>query len=307
MKQLTSILCIGATALACNARTTTEGPSAEKAAHEETQRADQPADERKTVRADQAAKAEAAKPSQAETERKRAVVVENVGVFRPANELRNAIDRTVSVADANGDGKISRAEASGAMNFVLGGFFFRADENGDGKITKEERKQARAAFAEQHPEVERMLTAFAETAAVQEVMKQLDADVEQTLELKQARSTIGNAVDGIFDALDENNDRVITALEADQAFNVFAAEMGRAAFERADVDNDGHMTFEEMQKSAAPALRQIFEAADNDDNGKLSETEAASMMSWLAERMDLMAERGYDWASRFTETSMVTR
>jgi Ca2+-binding EF-hand superfamily protein len=213
----------------------------------------------------------------------------------------------MSVADSNGDGKISRDEATSALNFVVGGFFFRADADGDGKITAEERKAARADFAKNHPELENLMLTFANSTPVQTLVSNLDANVDQTLDLKQTRATIRGTVDGIFDAVDKNSDDIITVDEADRGFNVGAAALGRAAFAKADADNDGKMTLQEFQSSLQGTLKRAFEAADANDDGKLTDDEAASTMWWLSERVDAAAERGYEALSNLTGASAIEK
>lgn len=231
------------------------------------------------------------------------VEVANVGRVQVAPELQKAASWAMAVADSNGDGKITRDEANGALNFVIGGFFFRADADADGKITPQERKEARADFAKDHPEVEYLLTTFAQNAAVKTLMTSLDVNFNQTIELKQTRSTIREAVDGVFDSLDKNSDETISASEASRGLHVAAAALGRAAFMKADADGDGEMTLAELRTSLDAPLKRAFEAADSNDDGKLTDGEAASMMWWFGERVDAASEYGYEALSTVTKVS----
>jgi Ca2+-binding EF-hand superfamily protein len=235
------------------------------------------------------------------------VAITDLGRLRMAPELRKSVSRAMSIADSNGDRKISREEATSALNFVVGGFFFRADADGDGKITVQERRQARADFAKHHPELESLMVAFAKSAPVETLANSLDANIDQTIDLKQTRSTIRGAVDGIFDAVDKNSDDIITVDEADRGFNVGAAALGRAAFAKADADNDGNMTLKEFQSSLEGPLKRAFETADANDDGTLTGDEAASTLWWLSERVDSAAERAYDALSDVTGASAIEK
>ncbi len=236
-----------------------------------------------------------------------AMVVDNVGRVQAASELQKAFSWAMAVADSNGDGKITRDEANGALNFVIGGFFFRADADADGKITPKERKEARADFAKDHPEVGNLLTSFSKNAAVKTLMTSLDTDFDQTIELKQTRSTIREAVDGIFNSVDKNSDDTISASEVNRSFHVAAASWGRAAFTKADADADGKLTLDEFQASLDAPSKRAFEAADTNHDGKLTDGEAASMMWWLSERVDAASERGYEALSNVTKVSAVRK
>jgi Ca2+-binding EF-hand superfamily protein len=246
-------------------------------------------------------------PAQAQQLAPASVKVENVGSVRIAPELQKAVTRAMSIADANADGAITRDEAVGALNFVVGGFFFRADADADGKITPNERKTARIEFAKEHPEVEGLLTSFSQSAAVKALMRSLDANLDQTIELKQTRATIRDAVDGIFKAVDKDNNGIISAQEADNGFNVAAGALGRSAFTAADANSDGKMTLSEFKSSLEAPLKRAFEAVDANNDSQLTAEEAARMMWWLSERVDVAAERGYDAVSKAVGTPAANR
>jgi Ca2+-binding EF-hand superfamily protein len=235
------------------------------------------------------------------------LAVDNLGRVQAAPELQQAVSWAMAVADSNGDGKITRDELNGALNFVIGGFFFRADANADGRITPKERAEARADFAKDHPEVGHLLTPFSTSAAVKTLMASLDINFEQTIELKQTRSTIREAVDGIFDSVDKNSDDTISASEANQSFHEAAAALGRAAFARADTNSDGSMTLDEFHVSLNAPLKRAFESADANDDGKLTDAEAASMMWWFGERIDAASGYGYEALSNVTTVSLAKK
>jgi hypothetical protein len=108
--------------------------------------------------------------------------VNRVDRAQAAPELQQTVARATRFVDSNGDGKLTREEVTGALNFVVGGFFFRTDKNADGKVTPTERRQAD--FAKDHPEVNTLLGALSKHTAVKRLMTSLDANLDQTLELK---------------------------------------------------------------------------------------------------------------------------
>lgn len=300
MRRTTTLLLVGTLGAACNRSMEPETNETETPEPKDTSVATAPAE---PAEVEPRPTREGADPGTVPA----AVTVENLGRFRVAPELQKSVSRALAVADANGDGKITRDEANSGLNFVIGGFFFRADADGDGKITPEERKEARAEFARNNPELDNLLVSFADSGPVKALMERLDTDVEETLDLKQTRSAIRRAVDGIYDAVDKNSDDTITVEEADRGFNVAAAKLGRAAFSKADADDDGKMTLKEFQAALDGPLQRAFEAADANDDGQLSDDEAASMMWWLSERVDAAAERGYQVISDVTEASSIRK
>jgi Ca2+-binding EF-hand superfamily protein len=233
--------------------------------------------------------------------------IEHLGSARMAPGLQRSVSRVIAVADSNTDGKVSREEATSALNFVVGGFFFRADADGDGKITVAERRQARDDLAKRHREFHQILTTFASSKPIEKLMTTLDADVDQTIDLAQTRSAIRGVVDGIYEAVDLNSDDIITLAEADRGFNVGASALGRAAFRQGDADGNGKITLEEFQSSLDPPLKRAFEVADANDDGSLTDEEAASVMWWLTERVDSIAEHGYEALSHITEGSVIRK
>jgi Ca2+-binding EF-hand superfamily protein len=304
MRTTTTILLLGTLGIAC------QGASDPKPKLEDEVTRVAPTTVEATAGAQSASRAES--PEEAgEKQTAKAVPAsvraERIGWIRTAPELENVVSRTMAVVDSNSDGNITREEANGALNFVIGGFFFRADVNADGKITPKERKEARADLAMDHPEVSSLLTSLSTSAAIKTLTTSLDANIDQTIELKQARSTVREAVDAIFTALDENSDDVITAKEAAGGFAVAAAEAGRAVFRHADADNDGKMTIEEFQASLKPPLKRVFEAADTDNDGKLSGDEASSMMWWLSERVEAASVGGHELLANLSEASSPER
>lgn len=200
---------------------------------------------------------------------------------QPGAEIEQTASRLVELADANGDGKVSRDEAQSLTNFVVGGFFFRADTNGDGTVTPDEGRQARNDFMRQNPEIAalfrgvRSATGKSPFATLAQIV---DVDYGKPLTLAEARDAARNAVNDLYGVADTNHDGVITLAEAREAAGQGTRVLGNEAFQAADTDHDGKLTPTELENALRPAADAAFKMADTNDDGKLSEEEAAVAM-----------------------------
>jgi hypothetical protein len=207
---------------------------------------------------------------------------------RPTAEVEQTADRLLEMADTNGDGNISREEATSAANFLLGGFFFRADANGDGTVTPDEGRQVRAELMNQHPAIANLLHEVRDMTgqspfAVMAMM--LDIDYGKPLTVVEARDAAKRAGDGLFALTDGNKDGLITAAEAREAAASGSRSLGRAAFQAADTDRNGRLSFQEFQAALQGPARVAFDLANTSKTGQLSESEAANAVSKLMSRV----------------------
>jgi Ca2+-binding EF-hand superfamily protein len=225
------------------------------------------------------------------------VKVQKLGECSAAPQMKQWATRARDVADANGDGVVSKTEASGALNFLVGGLFFRADANADGKLSAQERKQARKDLVEQYPDLGGALTSLATNERFSNLLSAVDERVPETVELAKVRAGANEAVEHVFATMDLNSDNEISRVEVDEGINLAFAAAGRFAFSRADGNSDKRLTKEEFTGALKTPLERAFDAADVNKNGSLSEAEAASMMAWVSERIDVVGERGYDVVS----------
>ena len=227
------------------------------------------------------------------------VKVQKLGECSAAPQMKQWVSRARDVADANGDGVVSKTEASGALNFLVGGLFFRADANADGKLSPQERKQAKKDLLDQYPEVGGALTSLASNERFSKLLSAVDERLPETIELAQVREGANEAIDHVFSTMDLNSDNKISRVEVDEGVNLAFAAAGRFAFNQADSNNDKRLTKEEFTSALKTPLEKAFDAADANNDGSLSETEAASMMAWMSERVDAVGERGYEALSGF--------
>ncbi|MFS8067007.1 MAG: EF-hand domain-containing protein [Byssovorax sp.] len=207
---------------------------------------------------------------------------------RPTAEVEQTADRLIEMADTNGDGKISRIEATSTANFLLGGFFFRADTNGDGTVTPEEGRQAREELMSQRPALASLLrevrgmtgqSPFAFMAMM------LDVEYGKPLTVAEARDAAKRAGDGIFALADGDKDGFITAAEAREAAASGSRMLGHAAFQAADTDKNGRLSFQEFQGALQGPARVAFDLANTSKTGELSEAEAANAANALMGRL----------------------
>ncbi len=206
------------------------------------------------------------------------------------NDVAATLSRLFDAADADGDGKISKAEASAAASFLVGGAFVRADANGDGVVTPEEGRDARTQFMQQHPQIAQLLdevrkttgqNPFAALAAITAI------DTNQPLRLNDVRKATQSAVDQVFLVADTNHDGFITRDEARLAGLQVAGRLEQSAFQSADKNHDGKLTPDEFQQALNPAAKAVFDMADTNKDGYLSEAEAAAAAGQVAQRLGM--------------------
>lgn len=280
MKKLLIPISVGLLALGCQTETEV-APTHETA----TPKTGQPTTAEKTP----AAKNDPGTPSTNDD----VVLTSPVGTCRPSDQMESVVSQLIDHADANHDGKISKKEAQGLMNFVLGGFFFRADENGDGKVTPAEGRAARQEFAEQNPalaallqEAKRIKKATGESPLVR-IADMMDIDYTKPLAASDVREAAHSALDDLFGLVDANRDGTLTLAEAREASRAGAEALGHQAFAAADTNSDGSVDMNELDKAVEDNLRIAFSAADRNNDGKLTEAESAAAFGALARQLGL--------------------
>ncbi|WP_437640515.1 hypothetical protein [Sorangium sp. So ce854] len=207
---------------------------------------------------------------------------------RPEAEVEATMTRLVALADANGDGALSKEETLGLTNIVVGGFFFRADANGDGVVTPEEGRSVRAEFMQQNPAAAALFEEARRTtgrSAFATMARLFDVDYGKPLTIAEARDAARDAVDDLYRAADQNRDGILARAEASAVVWEGARALGRSAFAAADGDRNGRLTVEEFQAALQGPAKVAFSLADVNNDGELTEGEAASAMGQLVKRL----------------------
>ena len=208
---------------------------------------------------------------------------------RPGAQVSAAFQRLVEFADPNGDGAVTRAEASSAANFLVGGFFFRADENGDGTVTPAEGLQARKDFAAGQPLAASLLRQVeAQTGGkgpLAQIAQMLDIQYSQPVKAEQARGAARSAVDDLFAAADSDKNQTITQEEASAASWEGARAAGEAMFRSIDENGDKQLTVAEFRKSLEVPAGVAFKAADRNSDGRLTQDEAGTAIAGVVKQL----------------------
>ncbi|AUX29045.1 MULTISPECIES: EF-hand domain-containing protein [Sorangium] len=209
---------------------------------------------------------------------------------RPEAEVEAAMTRLIALADANQDGALSKDEALGLTNVVVGGFFFRADENGDGVVTPEEGRKVRAEFMNQNPAAAALFQEARRTTGKSPfatLARLFDVDYGKPLPIAEARDAARAAVEDLYRAADQNRDGILSRAEASAVVWDGARALGRSAFEAADGDRNGRLTLQEFQAALQEPAKVAFAMADTNNDGQLTEEEGARAMGQLVKRLGI--------------------
>lgn len=208
---------------------------------------------------------------------------------RPSAQVSASLNRLVSFADPNGDGSVTRAEATSAANFLVGGFFFRADQNADGTVTPKEGRQAREEFVQEQPALSSLLQSARESGAKRPfatIANMLDVDYGQPVKAEQARAAARSAVDDLFASVDQNKDGKLTEAEARQASIAGVQTIARDVFRSIDTNNNQQLSSAEFLKGLEGPAQLAFDMADKNSDGQLSQAEASGAISQIASQFD---------------------
>jgi len=206
------------------------------------------------------------------------------GPIDSMSDLQDTAKMAFKLADANNDGLISQKEAVDAGNLLVGGVFFRADADGDGKVTKAEGDQAREALLNQRPLLrfvfERGQQEASQTGDKEKIdqaraqfMNMVDANKDGSIDATELRQAVQTTVQGLFLTADRSGDGQLDPSELNGA----VVEIGRAglqtAFKTADADNNGAVSREEFDKAIVKPANVVFRVIDANNDGQITNEE----------------------------------
>lgn len=204
-------------------------------------------------------------------------------VCEPTSAAVSGLERAARFADANGDGKVSRAEALAVANFAVGGAFFRADENGDGTITPAEGRLVRQEFMRNNPELAALFKQLQKSGEkpFAQVATLLDIDYGKALTTADARAAARRLVDDVYARGDKNGDGAIGLDEARALAEDATRSLGTSAFNAADKDQNHALNETELRGLADGAASRAFAMLDRDHDGRLTMAEASGLLNQL--------------------------
>lgn len=230
----------------------------------------------------------AARPDPARGGQQRTMLVGGVAACQPTGEVNAMVSRWIEVADADGNGQISKTEAQAFTNFVIGGFFFRADTDGDGIVRPEEGRAARSELITQYPALATLLEqarSVAGESPFKAVADMIGVEYGKPLSADDARHAARGAMNDLFKVVDDDDDGTITPAEARAASWEAVRALGRRAFRSGDANQDGKLDKAEFQSAVGATAQVAFEAGDANDDGSLTEQEAAVALGGIVRRL----------------------
>ncbi len=223
------------------------------------------------------------------------VGIPGVASCQPSSQMDSMVTRWVQLADADGNRQISKKEAQSFTNFVIGGAFFRADDNGDGVVSPEEGRTLRSEFLEQYSALA-MLLNQARSAVGESPFKAIadmvNLEYGKPLRAEDARAAARGVLDDLFEVADGDENGTITLAEARDASWRAAQALGQQLFKSVDANGDARLELAEFQKAVGSTTALAFKAGDINDNGSLTEQEAAIALSGVISRLGIPAASG---------------
>jgi Ca2+-binding EF-hand superfamily protein len=218
----------------------------------------------------------------------------------PIDSLRDLQDTgrmIFMMADTNHDGQVSQKEAVDAAYLTVGGFFFRADANGDGTVTRDEARAAREAYLGQNPwmryivetvRVQRNQQNSNQPNPLQNVLTVLDSNNDKQVQASELRQLVQTTVQSAFAAADTNRDGQLSPSEVNAATAGAARAVAQAAFQQADTDNNGALSRAEYDKAIIQPADVLFQIADLNHDGQLSQQEAQTISRTIVRQARMM-------------------
>lgn len=218
-----------------------------------------------------------------------AIEISGLASCQPSANLTDALSRTIDVADADGNGEISKDEAYSSADFLVGGFFFSADTNGDGSISPAEGKAARKTLMARYPSLGYLLRQTGGATAVGQsagsLAELLDIDYAKPVSAAELRSAGHLLVDQVFAHADSDKNGSLTVAEARAASLRGVHALGHAAFQSTDHNHDGKIDLEEFRSALEAPAKVAFELSDQNRDGALTEGEGALAISRLVSHL----------------------
>lgn len=216
------------------------------------------------------------------------------GPIDSLHDVQDSLRMAFMAADQNHDGLLSQQEAIDAGNLMVGGMFFAADANGDAKVTKDEAAAIRKKVLQQNPILRFALQRaknpnqknLAGTEALNGVSELLDTDNDQTLSATEVRQAVQSAVKGAFAIADTNRDGQLSPTEMNSAVFAFARAAVDSAFQMADKDNNGSLSKDEFTQALVDPAHSAFDILDANLDGELTTQELERATRVLADQFN---------------------
>lgn len=162
-----------------------------------------------------------------------------------------ALPGLLNKADANEDGKITFKELKAVAPKMTEERFKRMDQDGDGVLTKKDRPKPG------------------------ELLKKADKNEDGKITFKELKTVAPKMTQEKFNHMDRNKDGVISKEDRPEGQGRPRGRKpdGKGLLKKADADNDGKITLEELKAVAPKMTQERFKKMDRNDDGVLTADE----------------------------------